>query len=65
VRELRSRTVLRQTFPDVYLSPDGVIVHVADGGIEHVTFNGPVDVRQRDGVLTVRVGDVVLEFGIG
>jgi len=62
VRELRSRTTLRQTFPDVYLSPDGVIVHVADGGIEHVTFNGPVDVRRREGVLTVRIGDIVLEF---
>jgi hypothetical protein len=64
VRELRSRTALRPTFPDVYLSPDGVIVRVAGGGIEHVTFNGPVDVRRRDGVLTIRVGDVVLEFDV-
>jgi hypothetical protein len=65
VRELRSRTALRPTFPDVYLSPDGVIVHVAGGAVEHVTFNGPVDVRSRDGILTIRVGDVVLEFDVG
>jgi hypothetical protein len=65
VRELRSRIPLRQTFPDVYLSPEGVIVRVASGGVEHVTFNGAVDVRRRDGVLTVRVGDVVLEFDVG
>jgi hypothetical protein len=65
VRELRSRTALRSTFPDVYLSPEGVIVRVAGGGVEHVTFNGPVDVRRRDGVLTIRVGDVVLEFEVG
>jgi len=65
VRELRSRTVLRPTFPNVYLSPDGVILRVSDGGVEHVTFNGSVDVRQRDGVLTVRVGDLVLEFEVG
>jgi hypothetical protein len=65
VRELRSRTTLRQTFPDVYLSPEGVIVRVAAGGVEHVTFNGAVDVRRRDGVLTVRIGDVVLEFDVG
>ncbi len=62
VRELRSRTRLRQTFPDVYLSPEGVIVRVAGGGVSHVTFNGAVDIRRRDGVLTVRVGDIVLEF---
>src|SRR5215469_7477305 len=65
VRELRSRTVLRPTFPNVYLSPDGVILRVSDGGVEHITFNGPVDVRQRDGVLTIRVGDLVLEFDVG
>jgi hypothetical protein len=65
VRELRSRTALRATFPDVYLSPEGVIVRVAGGGVEHVTFNGPVDVRRRDGVLTIRVGDIVLEFDVG
>lgn len=65
VRELRSRVVLRPTFPDVYLSPDGVILRVSDGGAEHVTFNGPIDIRQRDGVLTVRVGDLVLEFDVG
>jgi hypothetical protein len=64
-RELRSRTVLRPTFPNVYLSPDGVILRVSGGRVEHVTFNGPVDVRQRDGVLTVRVGDLVLEFDVG
>src|SRR5215472_484512 len=55
VRELRSRTPLRPTFPDVYLSPEGVIVRAAGGGVEHVTFNGAVDVRRRDGVLTIRV----------
>jgi len=65
VRELRSRTQLRRTFPDVYLSPEGVIVRVADGGVEHVTFNGAVDVRRRDGVLVIRIGDVVLEFAAG
>jgi hypothetical protein len=65
VRELRSRVVLRPTFPNVYLSPDGVILRVSGGGVEHITFNGPVDVRQRDGVLTVRVGDLVLEFDVG
>jgi hypothetical protein len=65
VRELRSRTPLRPTFPDVYLSPEGVIVRAAGGGVEHVTFNGPVDLRRRDGVLTIRVGDVVLEFDVG
>ena len=65
VRELRSRTLLRPTFPNVYLSPDGVILRVAEGGVEHVTFNGSVDVRQRDGVLTIRVGDLVLEFDVG
>jgi hypothetical protein len=64
VRELRSRTSLRPTFPDVYLSPEGVILHVADGAVEHVTFNGAVDVRSRDGVLTIRVGDLVLEFDL-
>jgi hypothetical protein len=62
VRELRSRTQLRQTFPGVYLSPEGVIVRVAGGGVSHVTFNGPVDIRRRDGMLTLRVGDIVLEF---
>jgi hypothetical protein len=46
----------------VYVSPDGVIVRAADGAVSHVAFNGPVDVRSRDGVVTVRVGDVVLEF---
>jgi hypothetical protein len=64
VRELRSRIVLRPTFPNVYLSPDGVIMRVSGGGVEHVTFNGAVDVRQRDGVLTIRVGDLVLEFDV-
>jgi hypothetical protein len=65
VRELRSRVALRQTFPDVYLSPEGVIMRVAGGGVEHVTFNGAVDVRRRDGVLTIRIGDVVLDFEVG
>jgi hypothetical protein len=62
IRELRSRVPLRPTFPDVYLSPEGVIVRVADGAVSHVSFNGSIDLRQRDGVLTVRAGDVVLEF---
>jgi hypothetical protein len=62
IRELRSRTPLRRTFENVYVSPEGVIVRVSDGGIAHVAFTGPVDIRQRDGVLTLRVGDMVLEF---
>jgi hypothetical protein len=64
IRELRSRTPLRATFPDVYLSPEGVIVRVSDGSVSHVTFNGPADVRRRDRTLTVRIGDVVLEFDL-
>jgi hypothetical protein len=62
IKGLRSRTPLRRTFENVYVSPDGVIVRVSDGAVSHVAFNGPVDVRHRDGVLTVRVGDVVLEL---
>jgi hypothetical protein len=62
IRGVRSGTPLRPTFENVYVSPDGVIVRAADGAVSHVAFNGPVDVRSRDGVVTVRVGDVVLEF---
>jgi hypothetical protein len=63
-RELRSPARLRATFPDVYLSPEGVIVRVSDGSIGHVTFNGPVDVRRRDDTVTIRIGDVVLELTV-
>jgi hypothetical protein len=62
IRGLRSKTTLRPTFENVYVSPDGVIVRVSEGAVSHVAFNGPVDLRRRDGVVTVRVGDVVLEF---
>lgn len=62
IRELRSSTPLRSTFENVYVSPDGVIVRASDGHVGHVAFNGPVDVRHRDGILTLRIGDVVLEF---
>jgi hypothetical protein len=62
---LRSNTSLRPTFENVYVSPEGVILRVADGTVNHVAFNGPVDLRQRDGTLTIRVGDVVLEFETG
>jgi hypothetical protein len=62
IRGVRSSGPLRATFENVYVSPDGVIVRVAEGAVSHVAFNGAVDVRRRDGVLTVRVGDVVLEF---
>jgi hypothetical protein len=62
IRGLRAGTTLRPTFENVYVSPEGVIVRVSEGAVSHVAFNGPVDVRQRDGVVTVRVGDVVLEF---
>lgn len=63
IRGLRPGAVLRPTFENVYVSPEGVIVRVSDGAVSHVAFNGAVDVRQRDGVVTIRVGDVVLEFG--
>lgn len=62
IRGLRPGTALRPTFENVYVSPEGVIVRVAEGAVSHVAFNGPVDVRRRDGAVTVRVGDVVLEF---
>ena len=65
IRGLRPGTVLRPTFENVYVSPEGVIVRVSDGAVSHVAFNGPVDVRQRDGMVTIRVGDVVVEFGAG
>ena len=46
----------------VAVSADGVLIRVAGGRAQHVTFNGPVDVRRRGHTLVVRVGDVVLEF---
>ena len=36
-----------------------------DGSVDHMTFEGPVDIRRRGGVVTVRAGDVVLELGGG
>ena len=60
--ELRAGPQLRRAFENVYLSPDGVMIRVTDGHVGHVTFSGPVDVRSRNGVLTIRLGDVVLEF---
>ena len=63
IRELRSRIPLRKTFENVFTSPQGVIVRVSrDGSVDHVTFDGPVDIRRRAGVITVRVGDVVLDL---
>lgn len=63
VRELRSHTQLRKTFENVFTSPQGVIVRVSrDGSVDHVTFDGPVDIRRRAGVITVRAGDVVLDL---
>jgi hypothetical protein len=63
IRELRSRIPLRKTFENVFTSPQGVIVRVSrDGSVDHVTFDGPVDIRRRAGVITVRAGDVVLEL---
>jgi len=63
IRELRSRIPLRKRFENVFTSPQGVIVRVSrDGSVDHVTFDGPVDIRRRAGVITVRAGDVVLEL---
>jgi hypothetical protein len=62
IRGVRSGTPLRPTFENVYVSPEGVIIRASDGAVGHVAFNGPVDVRHRDGALTLRIGDVVLEF---
>ena len=63
IRELRSRIPLRKTFENVFTSPQGVIVRVSgDGSVDHVTFDGPIDIRRRAGVITVRAGDVVLEL---
>lgn len=65
IRELRSRTPLRKTFENVFTSPQGVIVRVAkDGAISHVTFDGPVDLRRRGAVVTIRAGDIVLELDL-
>ena len=63
VRGLRSHTPLRKTFEDVLTSPEGVIVRVSKKGeLSHLTFNGPVDIRRRGGVITIRAGDVVLDL---
>jgi hypothetical protein len=63
IPELRSRTSLRKTFERVYVSPDGVILRLApDGSLHEIAFSGAVDIRRRGRVLTVKVGDVVLEF---
>lgn len=64
IAELRSGTPLRRAFENVSISPEGVLIRVDGGAVQHVTFNGPVDVRRRDGKLTVRVGDVTLEFDL-
>jgi len=60
--ELRSGTPLRRAFENVSISPEGVLIRVAGGAAQHVTFNGPVDLRRRGDRLTVRIGDVTLEF---
>ena len=66
IPELRSRTQLRKTFENVFTSPQGVILRISrDGSVDHMTFEGPVDIRRRGGVVTVRAGDVVLELGGG
>ena len=62
IAELRSGGPLRRTFENVYVSPEGVLVRVSDGRVQHVTFNGPTDVRRRGRTLVVRIGDLVLEF---
>lgn len=65
VRELRSHTQLRKTFENVFTSPQGVIVRVSrDGSVDHVTFDGPVDIRRRGAAITIRAGDVVLELDV-
>jgi hypothetical protein len=46
----------------VYVTPDGVMIRLAEGHAGHVTFAGAVDIRRRDRTLTIRLGDVVLEF---
>jgi len=63
IPELRSRTQLRKTFENVFTTPQGVIIRVSrDGSVDHITFDGPVDIRKRGGIVTVRAGDVVLEL---
>ena len=64
VAELRSGGPLRRAFENVLVSADGVLLRVAGGRVQHVTFNGPIDVRRRGATLVVRVGDVVLEFPV-
>src|SRR5215472_4699813 len=44
IEGLRSRTPLRKTFENVFVSPDGVIIRVSDGAVSHVAFNGSIDV---------------------
>lgn len=62
IPELRSGTPLRRAFERVWVSPEGVVIRTADGSAQHVTFNGPADVRRRGGRLTIHLGDVTLEF---
>jgi hypothetical protein len=63
IPELRSRTPLRKTFENVYVSPDGVILRLdPDGGVREVVFTGPVQVRRRDKGIRLTVGDVVLDL---
>ncbi len=65
IAELRSRVALRKTFENVFTSPQGVIIRVSkDGRVDHVTFDGPLDLRRRKGVINLRVGDVVLDLDI-
>lgn len=61
--ELRSSTRLRRTFEGVYVSPQGVVLRVGkDGRLREVAFSGPVDLRRREGMIVVQVGDVELEL---
>jgi hypothetical protein len=63
IPELRSRTPLRKTFENVYVSPDGVILRLdPDGRVREVVFTGPVQVRRRAKGIRLTVGDVVLDL---
>lgn len=64
IAELRSAPPLRRAFENVYVSPSGVMLRLGrDGSLAHVTFSGRIEIRRRGNELTVRIGDVVLEFG--
>ena len=64
IPELRSRTPLRQTFENVFVSPAGVILRLSrDGALSEVAFNGPFDLRRRRGRAILRIGDVEIELG--